>query len=66
MQCEHHYCRCARAAEWLDIYHRTGEGRYLRAAIDTHEQLVTCRLAGAGGEGTAKYPGATPRGRVTP
>lgn len=53
MTCEHHYCRCARARELLDIYDHTGDGRYLRMAIDIHHQPVTCRLAAAGGLGAA-------------
>lgn len=56
MTCEHHYCRCARARDLLDIYDRTGEGRYLRMAIDIHHHRVTCRLAAAGGLGAAIAP----------
>jgi hypothetical protein len=41
--CEHHECRCARSRELAAIYDRTGQGRYLREAIDVHEQRVVCR-----------------------
>jgi hypothetical protein len=43
--CEHHDCRCARSRELAAIYDRTGQGRYLREAIDVHEQRVVCRRA---------------------
>ena len=39
VRCEHHVCRCARAAE-LGAMDMTPE------AIAVHEQIVTCRMPG--------------------
>lgn len=43
--CEHHYCRCRRAAELAALCDRTGQVRYLVAAVQAHEERVPCRLS---------------------
>lgn len=45
IKCTHHICRCARAEELSQIADATGNGRYLREAIDCHYQFVPCRMA---------------------
>jgi hypothetical protein len=42
--CEHHVCRCARAAELAAMAGSTGEARYLAEAIACHGGQVRCRL----------------------
>lgn len=44
MKCQHHYCRCARARELMQLMDLTGRTHYLREAVEVHEQLVECRL----------------------
>lgn len=66
MKCEHHYCRCIRAAELASIYDRTGRGEYLRQAIGVHEQF-DCRMPAepvkACNESNGGSRNATPRTR---
>jgi hypothetical protein len=42
MNCEHHYCRCWRAAELVRLCYRTRDGRYLAQAIAVRDQPVPC------------------------
>lgn len=48
-KCEHYACRCARARELAAMYDNTGRVRYLREAIEVHEQRVECREVAFGG-----------------
>lgn len=47
--CTHYDCRCARALELAQLADRTGDARYLRDAIDAHDQEVRCRRQPGGG-----------------
>lgn len=41
--CEHHQCRCARAAELVALADSSGRDSYLLEAIAVHDQWVRCR-----------------------
>ena len=44
--CTHYVCRCARAEELAQMADATGDGRYLRQAIEAHSRAVPCRVVG--------------------
>lgn len=41
--CEHHACRCARAAELAAMADSTGNAALLAEAVKVHSQRVRCR-----------------------
>lgn len=42
--CEHHYCRCMRAAELAAMSDRTRRGSLMVEAVHVHSQQVQCRM----------------------